>query len=680
MSFLYPLFLAALATLAIPVLIHLFNLRKYKTVFFPHTRFLKDIQLTSRKQSQIRHKRLLITRLLFLAFLVFAFAQPFFGDKDDALGKDKMQIIYIDNSFSMGAKKGARTLLDLAKENALRQIKQAKPGTRFLLLTNDKPYSYKPEPADKVYSEINEINYSAAGKTMTQIASLAANIINNQTEKRKADLYYYSDLQDYTVQQLPDTDITKDMTVYAIPLAGDKVKDVYIDTAYLSSPTLQTGKPNSLIVHTKTVGEGDKEAPVLQLRVNGQVKSAATPHYNEKGESVDTLSWQVNDAAWQRVEVLLNDVQVKYNDTFRLSARSGSNLAVLVVNSKEANPYLQAAFRVYSDFRCNQESYTATSTDWSKYNLIIFNDLTTLDDAMAGKINEALLRGQSVTIFPARNADLNAINQSLKQIGDIRYVALDTASQTVASLQQASNLVKELFEKIPDNVQLPLTNWHYIIQAGLSANQQSVMSFRNGDPFLAKYTPNRGALYLCATAADLQSGNFQASYFFTPFLFQMAMQSGSTNVYAVAAGSDRPLYLSQQNITERSVLHLYGLQQDVVPQQRTNGAGVEVYAGSTTSVPGFYALAAPGVDSIPVAINQNKNEVQLTYRKEDAIKTAWKGNNLKWPELHDNGTVANLKQVSFPLWKVCVILALVMLALETLLLINTRKQKVSTAA
>ncbi|MBU3677132.1 MAG: hypothetical protein FGM54_08150, partial [Chitinophagaceae bacterium] len=90
---------------------------------------------------------------------------------------------------------------------------------------------------------------------------------------------------------------------------------------------------------------------------------------------------------------------------------------------------------------------------------------------------------------------LNAINQSLKQIGDIRYVALDTASQTVASLQQASNLVKELFEKIPDNVQLPLTNWHYIIQAGLSANQQSVMSFRNGDPFLAKYTPNRGALY-----------------------------------------------------------------------------------------------------------------------------------------------------------------------------------------
>jgi len=54
-SFLYPLFLVAGVSLVIPVLIHLFNLRKYKTVLFPHTRFLKNIQLNSRKQSQIRY-------------------------------------------------------------------------------------------------------------------------------------------------------------------------------------------------------------------------------------------------------------------------------------------------------------------------------------------------------------------------------------------------------------------------------------------------------------------------------------------------------------------------------------------------------------------------------------------------------------------------------------------------
>src|ERR1035438_6940578 len=77
-SFLYPLFLVAGLSLGIPVLIHLFNLRKYKVVLFPHTRFLKTIQLNSRKQSQVRYKWLLATRLLFLAALVLAFAQPFF--------------------------------------------------------------------------------------------------------------------------------------------------------------------------------------------------------------------------------------------------------------------------------------------------------------------------------------------------------------------------------------------------------------------------------------------------------------------------------------------------------------------------------------------------------------------------------------------------------------------------
>ena len=104
------------------MLIHLFNLRKYKTVLFPHTRFLKNIQLNSRKQNQVRYKWLLAMRLLFLASLVLAFAQPFFNHNHQKAAGNKLQIIYLDNSYSMTARKGARSVLDIAKEAARKQV------------------------------------------------------------------------------------------------------------------------------------------------------------------------------------------------------------------------------------------------------------------------------------------------------------------------------------------------------------------------------------------------------------------------------------------------------------------------------------------------------------------------------------------------------------------------------
>src|SRR5690606_38908721 len=115
-SFLYPLFLLAGISIAIPVFIHLFNLRRYKTVYFPNISFLKDIRLHSKKQSQLRYKWLLVLRILFLVFLILAFAQPFLNNRNAEKTATSLQVIYMDNSASMSLKKGTRSLLEIAKE------------------------------------------------------------------------------------------------------------------------------------------------------------------------------------------------------------------------------------------------------------------------------------------------------------------------------------------------------------------------------------------------------------------------------------------------------------------------------------------------------------------------------------------------------------------------------------
>ena len=658
-------------SLAIPVLIHLFNLRKYKTVLFPHTRFLKTIQLNSRKQSQVRYKALLATRLLFLAALIFAFAQPFFNNKDTKDAGNKLQIIYLDNSYSMSAQKGARSMLDIARDAARRQVQHAAPGSRFVLLTNDKPSSYRSEPADKVFGDINATDISAAAKNIDQVLAAAQSIMQNEAAKG-ADLYYYSDFQQSSFPAQPDKALARNITFYGLPVQPGEVEDIAIDTAYLTTPVLQTGKSNYLIVHTRSAGKAPKESLVLNLSINAQVKSAASLDFSDKKESFDTLSFQVNNASWQQIALTLNDASMRFDDTFRITARSSPNLSILVLNEGQLNPYIQAAFRAYNGFRLNQADVAAAPKDWKEYNLVILNGITRVDEAMGRQLSEAMQQGQSICIFPGRTANLQQLNDGLRLIGDIHITGIDTAVQTASSLQQGSILVKDLFEKIPDNVQLPVANWHYSISAGLSANQQSVLSFRNGDPLLARYTPGKGQLYICATSADLQSGNFPGSYFFTPFLYQMAMQSSSNSVFAITAGSQQPVYLNLANVSERNTVHVFGRDVDMIPPQRPNGAGLDVFIDQSVRLPGFYALSpAAGGDTTQIALNQDKTESQLIFRDIGSLQKEWKGDNVKWMNITETGAITD-KGSAFPVWKVCIILALLMLAAETFLLARNK--------
>ncbi|MDX5321532.1 MAG: BatA domain-containing protein, partial [Bacteroidota bacterium] len=77
MKFVNPQFLWAFGVLAIPIIIHLFNFRRFKKVIFPNLRFLKEVQLKNKNKRELRKYLVLASRLLALSFLVLAFAGPF---------------------------------------------------------------------------------------------------------------------------------------------------------------------------------------------------------------------------------------------------------------------------------------------------------------------------------------------------------------------------------------------------------------------------------------------------------------------------------------------------------------------------------------------------------------------------------------------------------------------------
>lgn len=105
MNFLNPFVLLGLAAAGIPVLLHLLNLRRLRTVDFSTLRFLQELQQTRVRRLKVQQILLLVLRTLVVLFAVFAFARPTVPSRLPLLGIEARSsvVVLVDNSASMQA-------------------------------------------------------------------------------------------------------------------------------------------------------------------------------------------------------------------------------------------------------------------------------------------------------------------------------------------------------------------------------------------------------------------------------------------------------------------------------------------------------------------------------------------------------------------------------------------------
>jgi hypothetical protein len=171
MSFNYPVFLWALAFLAIPVIIHLFNFRRTTRIFFSNVRFLKQIKQETTQKRKLKQYLILASRLLFLFFLVMVFAQPFLP-AGEQLGSQREITIYLDNSFSMSAPVEEKVRALDAGAGFVREILNLfPPETRFKLITNDfAPFSNSYKSASEINDLLSQVRLSPVSRSLEEIA------------------------------------------------------------------------------------------------------------------------------------------------------------------------------------------------------------------------------------------------------------------------------------------------------------------------------------------------------------------------------------------------------------------------------------------------------------------------------------------------------------------------------
>ena len=315
MRFLYPNMLWGLFALLIPILIHLFNFRRHKLVYFSNTAVLRSIQQENAKMRKLKYLVTLLLRCLFIAALALAFAFPYKPEKQlNVEAENNLIGIYIDNSMSMKGQSQRTTLIEDARQSARDLVHKLKPSSRYLLMTNSfEVQNEYPMNQEEMLDQLDRMNPDGAPVEMGEVID-RFEMLRKQYGYASSTLFVYSDFQENAFD-LSAAKADTTMQVVVVPMLPEFKSNLYIDSVWLASPIVQAGLTNDLMV--RVVNQGDKEVKGLPVNftMNGTMAASTTVDLEKNGTAELTMQFVVERNGEQRCSVSLMDHPITFYDS-----------------------------------------------------------------------------------------------------------------------------------------------------------------------------------------------------------------------------------------------------------------------------------------------------------------------------------------------------------------------------
>jgi hypothetical protein len=684
MQFVNPFFLIALAALAIPILIHLFNFRKYKKVYFTNVHFLQEIQQETKKQSQLRQLLILLARLLAVASLVFAFAQPYLpaSKQQKKVTSQRVVSIYVDNSFSMEAIATEGKLIDVAKTKALEISSAYAQSDLFQLVTNDFEGRHQRLVSQEEFRKlVEEVQVSASARSIPEVINRQNDLLA-ENQKASGDAYLVSDFQKNTasmMQAKPDSNVSW----FLVPLVAEKRNNLYIDTVFFLSPVHQPGQPVSLRVRIHNAsGESLEKIPV-KLTINSVQKALSSCSVDANSTTDVTLPFTENSSGIQYGQVEIVDYPVVYDDKFYFSYPVLPSIPVLCINEKAGNIYLDALFDNDSTIR-----FTNSQVKQLDYSNLFSNALLILDgpdeisSGLAQELNRYVSGGGNLVIFPPARGKPDSYNALLSLFDLPGYAGIDTVKQRIAGINIESAIYNDVFEKngngkvvLPENIDLPVVQKHYVLRQETRSGEEVLLRLQNNQPFLISAPVDKGKVYLFASPADETWTGFPKHMIFVPTLFKIALLSNPSHPLYYTTGENSTIEIPADSNSETNIYKLKKLDSgyEIIPEIRKFGTNISLITHDQIRDAGFYSVSRGTKPTAGLAFNFDRKESDMscftTSELEQQISRlpAKDMRILKEKKSSLTREIHQIKQGT-PLWKLFIILAIIFIACEIALI------------
>lgn len=668
MQFLYPLFLAALAALAIPVIIHLFYFRRYKKVLFTNVRFLKEIKEESSIRSRLKNLLTLLFRLLAVLFLVLGFAQPFIKQDENVKKGQKLISIFVDNSYSMASLSQDAPLLEEAKRKAKEIVNAYDLEDRFQIISHDlSARQQRLIGREQALTLIDDLELTAAVTPLSKAFQRQQQLLDEEDNPNKM-VYFISDFQQNIVDlELSDTTYEYNL----LPLQAVIEQNVSIDSAWFEAPVQMLNQANRLLVKVHNWSDQKVENVQLSTRIEGEIKPRGAMDIEAQSTAIDTVTITPMLPGIQKIELKITDFPIQFDDTYYLAFEVRQQIQTLVINEQQPNRYVESAFGSEAFFeKTNRNASNLDYAAFIQYQLILINELQSISTGLSAALKNYLEQGGNVVLFPSSKADLTSYNTFLSSLGAGSLSDFDTTSRVVNYYNADEFIFSDVFERSRENLRLPSTRGNYRLADRLG-NSEKLLGYRDGSSYLAKFATSKGRIYLCAAPLDIGYNNLvtQAEVFI-PMLYKMALSTSEEVKVAYTIGQDQFVELENRS-TGAEVIYKVSGPSSFIPGQQSQGRHVILGFHDQVQQAGFYdvylreeeilntyAFNSNRLESDPACLSAN----QLTERFGDQatiIEPTRQANLGEYIQEKDQGII---------LWKYCLILALIFLALEALII------------
>lgn len=444
MSFLNPALLMGAAALAIPIIVHLLNRRRFKRVKWAAMRFLEVSLERNQRRMKVEDWILLLLRLVIVALIVLALSRPATDwIKSSGLGSTVTASVIVDSSASMQRTDQNSDLsrFQIAKETAREALSSTPKGSSssILFAANSSGSGMKEPSHDnkRVTNIINKTKVSDRGSDLFPAIQSSINSLNNSPSTQK-ELIIITDGEASAWKQFESIsraiDQNKDTINTTIALVGKTpAENIAITSLTQKTPIVSVGQPMRLSVGITNFGELEINDLPIQISVNENTSGLPINIDSIKSgeEKIITAFVEIDSPGYLRIKAEFDYKDSKSVDNSReIVIRAVEKIQTLLIDGEPGRSitesetfFLQNALipvpeELIDSFFISSDIINLGSIqdiEINDYDVIFLANVPDFSDELSNQLNNFVQSGGGLVVFPGDNINTSFYNQELHE-------------------------------------------------------------------------------------------------------------------------------------------------------------------------------------------------------------------------------------------------------------------------
>jgi uncharacterized membrane protein len=692
MIFLNPAILFGLLAASIPVIIHLFNLRKLKKIEFSTLTFLKELQKNKIRKIKLKQWILLALRVLIILFIVMAFARPALkalqiGGTTSAA--KTTAVFILDDTFSMSIVGQKGSYFNQAKEIINQVIGQLQEGDEvgLILVSKHSDENKLTSNLSEFIKNVDQLDLSYSSGDINSALVKSSQIISESKNFNK-EIYVFSDFQKNKItKENLNNDLSEllneSIRLYSLNLSDKDVFNLSVDELKINNQIFEKDKPVSFSVTITNNSKQDVNSAVVSLFMDDERAAQKSFDVTAGQSTLVEIEATPKTKGYIDVTAEIETDEIEQDNKRFASIFIPEKISVgLFAENPDDLTFVSLALQTAGEGKYQIEKRNVNqinSQQLSKYQTIIIaaNSVAVGNEQIKNYIND----GGGLILFPNYSPDAVKLNQLFSQFGlgiNSSFVGKVNGSELKIKVDK-TDFNHPVFQNIFQNddkkkYESPELNAYYKI----SSTGNQIISLVDGSSFLSQYKIGKGKIFLFNSSPVLSWSDFPIKSIFAPVMNKsvayLSSKERDENIFL--AGEEVNVNLKSTNLSQIKIMKPDNAEEFINLSENSRR---DYLAYSNTNIAGSYKFYSGDNQFENISINTDPLESKTEYANESEFEDYLKeikfnGNYVSIDK--ENNITEKILQARFgsELWRYFLLVAIILALVEMTIARNAKKE------